>query len=223
MLEPSAKEEAMEIEGTGATAVKMKGYVWPLVSPDAFSGVMSWTDWIEHFDAVAVLNDWDDVAKLRWLPVRLSGKADTPLKLAAHSSAAHSKMNKINIPQAAAVVCAPLWIYPDTRYTTRAVLNAGPSEDVSVPMYMHMLIAIPTMLFYHTVWCFVLAYLSTTLGPWLRPMLAYQGDSTKTPRYQYTCMTETSPMTHLTYVSTRYGFGPSYFRTVATSLSSLPG
>ena len=60
----------------------MKGYVRPLVSPDAFSGVTSWTDWIELFEAVAVLNykDWDDVAKLRWLPVRLSGKAQMAWK-----------------------------------------------------------------------------------------------------------------------------------------------
>ena len=46
----------------------MKSYGRPLVSPDAFSGATSWTDWIEHFDGVAVLNDWDDAAKLRWLP-----------------------------------------------------------------------------------------------------------------------------------------------------------
>ena len=78
MLEPSAKVEEMEIEGT--TAVKMKSYGRPLVSPDAFSGSTSWTDWIEHFEAVAVLNDWDDAAKLRWLPFRLSGKAQTAWK-----------------------------------------------------------------------------------------------------------------------------------------------
>ena len=59
-----------------------------------------------------------------------------------------------------------------------------------------------------------------TLGPWLRPLIAYQGHSTKTPRYQYACMTEALHMTHLTYVSTRYGLGPSHFR---TSLASLPG
>ena len=70
----------MEIDGTGTTAVKMKSYGRPLVSPDAFSGATSWTDWIEHFEAVAVLNDWDDAAKLRWLPVRLSGKAQTAWK-----------------------------------------------------------------------------------------------------------------------------------------------
>ena len=70
----------MEIDGTGTTAVKMKSYGWLLVSPDAFSGATSWTDWIEHFEAVVVLNDWDDAAKLRWLPVRLSGKAQTARK-----------------------------------------------------------------------------------------------------------------------------------------------
>ena len=35
---------------------------------------------IKHFEAVAVLNDWDDAAKLSWLPVRLSGKAHTAWK-----------------------------------------------------------------------------------------------------------------------------------------------
>ena len=42
-----------------------------------------------------------------------------------------------------------------------------------------------------------------------------------TPRCQYTCMTETSHIAHLTYVSTRYGLGPSHVRTVAMSLDSL--
>ena len=70
----------MEIDGMGTTAVQMKNYGRPLVSPDTFSGATSWTDWIEHFEAVAVLNNWDDAAKLRWLPVRLSGKAQTAWK-----------------------------------------------------------------------------------------------------------------------------------------------
>ena len=38
-------------------------------------------------------------------------------------------------------------MYPDTRYTTRAV---GPSKDVNVHMYMHMLIAI-TVMAYNTI------------------------------------------------------------------------
>ena len=58
----------------------MKSYGRPLISPDAFSGATSATDWIEHFEAVAVLNEWNDAAKLRCLPVRLSGKAQTAWK-----------------------------------------------------------------------------------------------------------------------------------------------
>ena len=77
MSQPSANDEQM---GTEATAVQVKAYSRPLVSPDAYSGVTSWTDWIEHFEAVAVVNAWDDAAKLRWLPVRLSGKAQTAWK-----------------------------------------------------------------------------------------------------------------------------------------------
>ena len=115
-------------------------------------------------------------------------------------------------------------------------LNAGPSEDVSVHMYMRMLIAIPTILLHHMVRCFVLAYLTTryVLGPSHVKTVANSLDGLlfhhrvlhaqqKTPRYQYTCMTETSHMTHLTYMSTRYGLGPSHFRTVVTFLDSLPG
>eukprot|EP00731_Ephydatia_muelleri_P005408 Em0002g1584a len=80
MLQPSANNKQMECEGTEATAVKVKVYSCPLVSPDAYSGVTSWTDWIQHFEVVAVVNAWDDAAKLRWLPVRLSGKAQTAWK-----------------------------------------------------------------------------------------------------------------------------------------------
>ena len=66
MLESCAKEEEMEIEGTGTTAVKIKSYYgWPLFSPlDVFSGAMIWTDWMEHFEAMAVLSDLGGVARL---------------------------------------------------------------------------------------------------------------------------------------------------------------
>ena len=49
----------------------------PLVSPDTYSGDRNWTDWVEHFEAVAVVNGWDEPTKLLWLPVRLTGKAQT--------------------------------------------------------------------------------------------------------------------------------------------------
>ena len=47
----------------------------PLISPEPFSGECSWTDWVDHFEAAATVNGWDDSTKLKWLPVRLTGKA----------------------------------------------------------------------------------------------------------------------------------------------------
>ena len=36
----------------------------PLISPDAYSGDTSWTDWVDHFEATALVNGWDNAAKL---------------------------------------------------------------------------------------------------------------------------------------------------------------
>ena len=47
----------------------------PLISPEPFSGECSWTDWVDHFEAAATVNGWDDSTKLKWLPVHLTGKA----------------------------------------------------------------------------------------------------------------------------------------------------
>eukprot|EP00731_Ephydatia_muelleri_P034748 Em0075g1a len=49
-------------------------------SPDAYSGDTSWTDWVDHFEVTALVNGWDDAAKLVWLPVRLTGKAQVAWK-----------------------------------------------------------------------------------------------------------------------------------------------
>ena len=50
----------------------------PLVLPNPFSGDQNWTEWIGHFEDVAAVNEWrDDDAKLQWLKVRLTGKAQT--------------------------------------------------------------------------------------------------------------------------------------------------
>ena len=35
------------------------------------------SEWIEHFEAVAAINKWDEAAKLLWLRVRLVGGAQT--------------------------------------------------------------------------------------------------------------------------------------------------
>ena len=63
-------------EGTGLSARTSQ----PLVSPDMYSGVQSWSDWVEHFEATASVNGWSEATKPLWLPVRLSGKAQTAWK-----------------------------------------------------------------------------------------------------------------------------------------------
>ena len=49
----------------------------PLITPDPFSGTGMFSEWIEHFEAVAAINKWDEAAKLLWLRVRLVGGAQT--------------------------------------------------------------------------------------------------------------------------------------------------
>ena len=63
-------------EGTGLTARTSR----PLVSPDMYSGIQSWSDWVEHFEATASVNGWSETTKPLWLPVRFSGKAQTAWK-----------------------------------------------------------------------------------------------------------------------------------------------
>ena len=47
----------------------------PLVLPETFDGERDFDEWISHFEDVADLNGWNDGEKLRWLKVRLVGKA----------------------------------------------------------------------------------------------------------------------------------------------------
>ena len=49
----------------------------PLILPEPFNGVTSWTEWTYHFENVATVNEWDDADKLKWLKVRLTGRAQT--------------------------------------------------------------------------------------------------------------------------------------------------
>lgn len=52
----------------------------PLVLPEPFNGETDYCDWIDHFENVAAVNSWDENAKLQWLKVRLTGRAQTALK-----------------------------------------------------------------------------------------------------------------------------------------------
>ena len=55
------------------------GATRPLVLPETFDGTGSWTDWCFHFENVAAVNDWDNTHKLRWLRVRVTGRAQKAL------------------------------------------------------------------------------------------------------------------------------------------------
>ena len=52
----------------------------PLLLPETYSGESNFDDWISHFETVASINEWDDAAKLKWLSVRLSGRAQTAFR-----------------------------------------------------------------------------------------------------------------------------------------------
>ena len=45
--------------------------------PEPFSGTGSFSDWIDHFEGVASVNEWDDAVKLLWMRVRLVGRGQT--------------------------------------------------------------------------------------------------------------------------------------------------
>ena len=49
----------------------------PLITPEPFAGTGSFQDWVDHFEAVAAINEWNEDAKLLWMRVRLVGRAQT--------------------------------------------------------------------------------------------------------------------------------------------------
>ena len=59
--------------GAAPTGTKSR----PLITPEPFSGTGSFSDWADHFEGVAAVNEWDDAAKLLWMRVRLVGRAQT--------------------------------------------------------------------------------------------------------------------------------------------------
>ena len=47
----------------------------PVIVPEYFSGEEPYEDWADQFEAIAEINGWDDDQKLKWLKVRLKGRA----------------------------------------------------------------------------------------------------------------------------------------------------
>ena len=39
----------------------------PVITPEAYNGEGSFTDWLDHFESVATLNKWKDDDKVLWL------------------------------------------------------------------------------------------------------------------------------------------------------------
>ena len=67
----------------------------PLITPEPFSGTGTFSEWIEHFEAVAAINKWDDAAKLLWLRVRLVGGAQTAYgRLPADAKTSYAELKK---------------------------------------------------------------------------------------------------------------------------------
>ena len=59
----------------------------PFVLPEVFSGEGDFSDWIRHFESVAVINGWEeDSVKLQWLHVRVTGKAHVALTRVNHET-----------------------------------------------------------------------------------------------------------------------------------------
>ena len=61
-------------EGTRSVTISR-----PVITPESYNGESSsrWDQWIAHFDSVSKINGWDESARLLWLQVRLTGKAQT--------------------------------------------------------------------------------------------------------------------------------------------------
>ena len=54
----------------------------PVALPEVFTGdgKQSWSDWIDHFDSVADVNEWNADAKKKWIRARLTGRAATAFR-----------------------------------------------------------------------------------------------------------------------------------------------
>ena len=68
------------VDGRKANKSERVGVYRPLVSPYSFSGLSNWTEWIDCFEAAALVNGWDDEKKRLWFPGRLTEKEQTVCK-----------------------------------------------------------------------------------------------------------------------------------------------
>ena len=69
--------------------------VRPVITPDAFNGELSWDEWIDHFESVARVNEWDDATRLLWLEVRMTGKAQSAWRRITYEAKSHYDTVKV--------------------------------------------------------------------------------------------------------------------------------
>ena len=67
--------------GPGAGGAHIPNPARPVVLPETFDGSKDWNEWVFHFESVATVNGWTDEDKLRWLRVRVTGRAQKALHL----------------------------------------------------------------------------------------------------------------------------------------------
>eukprot|EP00731_Ephydatia_muelleri_P038117 Em0659g1a len=70
MSEPGEGGEAAAQPTQPVFRSELAGASRPLVSPDSFAGLSNWAEWIDHFEAAALVNGWDSEKKRLWLPAR---------------------------------------------------------------------------------------------------------------------------------------------------------
>ena len=87
MTEPGVEDAAEDGAATaGARGVHVPSSARPVVLPEIFDGSKNWDEWVLHFESVATVNGWDDADKLRWLRVRVTGRAQKALHLLPEAS-----------------------------------------------------------------------------------------------------------------------------------------
>ena len=51
----------------------------PVLTPDSCTREGSWDNWLDHFQTVAEVNKYNNAAKLLWLQLCMTGRAQTAL------------------------------------------------------------------------------------------------------------------------------------------------
>ena len=107
--------------GGGTATPRASAKSRPLITPEPFNGTGSFNDWVDHFEGVAAVNEWDDASKLLWLRVRLVGRAQTTYGRLSNASKADYDSLKKALKER---------FEPDSKNSTLASLAPGSAKRV---------------------------------------------------------------------------------------------